>query len=64
MAEIEIIQIGKWSVALERRSGGTMLRFDFADAQPLVLLVPKTEASQIAEAILNQYKTPPPSRLS
>lgn len=64
MADVEIIPVGKWAVALERRSGGTVLRFDFADAPPLLLMVEKDSARQIAEAIISQYKLPPPERLS
>ncbi len=64
MATMDMIEIGRWAVALERNSGGTLLRFDFTDAPPLVLLVPKDEAQKIADAIQAQYKNAPPKQLS
>lgn len=60
----EIIQVGKWAVALERRGEGTMLRFDFSDTTPLTFLIPKDDAQKIAEAILSQYKNAPATKLN
>lgn len=57
----EIIAVGKWAVALERSSGGTVLRFDFNDRPALTLLVPGDSARQIADAINAQYENPPSS---
>lgn len=53
--ELTGIRTGKWAVGRDRESDDTVLRFEFSGEQPLVLLVSRRNAAEIANTILQQY---------
>jgi hypothetical protein len=53
---------GKWPVGYHHESGGSLLMFEFADREPINLLIPKEDARAIASVILQNDKDPPPKR--
>jgi hypothetical protein len=62
MAEQQAILVGKWTVGFHHSTAGTILKFDFSDRDPIVLIVPKEQATELARGILSQYENPPPKR--
>lgn len=58
---IEAILAGGWTVGFTAENGGMcLLKFDFTDRPAITLAIPHDEAEQIAKAILEQGKHPPP----
>jgi hypothetical protein len=60
MAEIPVLKIGKWSLGYSQNLRGCVLALEFADHEPLNLAIPFDDAVQMAKAILDQQKNPPP----
>lgn len=54
------IVVEKWSVGYRRSTGETTLIFEFATGQAINLLIPKKYAMDIANGILEQYRSQPP----
>ena len=61
MAKTNALITGKWAVGYDHNNNGTVLRFDFAEPDPpLVLWIQRDDALLIARAILDHYERPPP----
>lgn len=58
---IEAVFVGRWTVGYSPQDDGLcLLKFDFTDRPSITLAIPHDQAEQIAEAILEQGKHPPP----
>ncbi len=52
--------VEKWSVGYRRSTGETALVFEFANREPINLLIAKKYAMDIANGILEQYRSQSP----
>lgn len=58
---VEAIITGRWTVGYAAENGGIcLIKFDFTDRPAITLAIPHDQAEQIARAILEQGKHPPP----
>jgi hypothetical protein len=62
MAQQEAILVGKWHMAYHHADGVNILKLEFADREPVYLAFPPQQAQEIANAFLENLKTPPPKR--
>jgi hypothetical protein len=63
---MEAVMTGKWSLGYDAGRQLTILIFEFSDRQPIVVAISPDNAEQIAKAMLEQLRNPPPrlNRLS
>jgi hypothetical protein len=62
MPDISVIAVGKWTVGYHQSSKGTVIQLEWTDREPLNFLIPEEHAVAIANAILENYKNPPPPK--
>ena len=62
MDEISAILVRKWSIAFHHPTRSTLVMLEWKDRETLNLALPPDQAVSFAEAILENYKTTPPTK--
>lgn len=60
--KIPVILAGKWNAGYMHEPPGIAMSFQFSDRAPITIALPPEQAEQMARAIIEAVRNPPPRR--